>query len=66
MLNVKFAYSSNGRGIIEHDFIIGLERDLTEFPTPDELWWRLQGILNLPAPQDTVDALIAYWEQVTL
>ena len=28
MLDVKFAYSSNGKGIVEHDFITGMERDL--------------------------------------
>jgi type I restriction enzyme R subunit len=64
MLGVKFAYASNGRKIIEHDFITGLERDLENFPTPDELWSRLEGTLNLPQPQDKTDALSAYWEQV--
>jgi type I restriction enzyme, R subunit len=32
MLNVKFAYSSNGKGIVEHDFITGMECDLDAFP----------------------------------
>lgn len=64
MLGVKFAYASNGRKIIEHDFITGLERDLDAFPTPDELWGRLQTTLNLPQPQDKTDSLSAYWEQV--
>lgn len=64
MLGVKFAYASNGKKIIEHDFITGLERDLSEFPTPDELWGRLQGTLNLPRPEDQADALSAYREQV--
>ena len=31
MLDVKFAYSSNGKGIVEHDFITGMERDLMRF-----------------------------------
>jgi type I restriction enzyme R subunit len=64
MLGVKFAYASNGKKIIEHDYITGLERDLSEFPTPDELWGRLQGTLNLPTQQDKTDALTAYFEQV--
>jgi len=64
MLNLKFAYSSNGKGIIEHDFISGLERELSQFPTPDELWGRLQGTLHLPTQQDKTDALTAYFEQV--
>jgi type I restriction enzyme R subunit len=64
MLGVKFAYASNGKKIIEHDYITGLESDLENFPSPDELWRRLEGTLNLPQPQDKTDALSAYWEQV--
>ena len=39
MMDVPFAYSSNGDGFREHDFLTGLERDLDldEFPSPDEL-----------------------------
>ena len=39
MMDVPFAYSSNGDGFREHDFLTGLERDLAldEFPSPDEL-----------------------------
>ncbi len=39
MLDVPFAYSSNGDGFYEHDFLTGQERQLTldEFPSPDEL-----------------------------
>jgi type I restriction enzyme R subunit len=40
MLDIPFAYSTNGKGIVEHDFATGLERDLTAFPSPDELWQR--------------------------
>lgn len=43
ILGLKFAYSTNGHGIIEFDFITGLERELAEFPTPTELWHRLRG-----------------------
>ena len=40
MLDIPFAYSSNGDGFVEHNFITGEERTLTleEFPTPIELW----------------------------
>ncbi|GAB62268.1 MAG: DEAD/DEAH box helicase [Candidatus Jettenia sp.] len=41
ILGLKFAYSTNGKGIIEHDFITGKDTDLEDFPTPDELWVRL-------------------------
>lgn len=39
MLDVPFAYSSNGDAFYEHDFLTGLERQiaLNEFPTYDEL-----------------------------
>ena len=41
-LDIPFAYSTNGRGFVEHDFFTGGERTLrmVEFPTPDELWSR--------------------------
>ncbi len=44
MLDVPFAYSSNGDAFYEHDFLTGLERQLplSEFPTPDELFTRYQ------------------------
>lgn len=40
ILDVPFAYCSNGDGFIEHDMISGNERKLMleEFPTPAELW----------------------------
>lgn len=51
MLDVPFAYSSNGDGFQEHDFITGQERTLSmdEFPTIDELTsrWEAQGITEI-------------------
>ena len=45
LLDVPFAYSSNGMGFVEHDMKKGTERHLsmTEFPTPEELWNRYKG-----------------------
>ena len=42
MLDIKFAYSSNGKGFIEYDFFTGKTKELKidEFPTPQELWQR--------------------------
>lgn len=42
ILDVPFAYSSNGVGFIEHDMKMGTEREITldEFPSPEELWKR--------------------------
>lgn len=44
MLDVPFAYSSNGDAFYEHDFLTGLERQLSldEFPSPDDLIARYQ------------------------
>jgi type I restriction enzyme R subunit len=42
ILGLKFAYATNGRGIVEHDFLTGRESDLATFPGPDELWNRLR------------------------
>ncbi len=41
ILGLKFAYSTNGPGIVEFDYASGEERELTAFPSPDELWTRL-------------------------
>ena len=44
MLDVPFAYSSNGDAFYEHDMITGQERqiDLDKFPSPAELLMRFQ------------------------
>src|SRR4030095_11757405 len=42
ILGLKFAYSTNGHGIIEFDSLTGQERFLNAFPAPDELWARLR------------------------
>ncbi|WP_246167942.1 EcoAI/FtnUII family type I restriction enzme subunit R [Thermosulfurimonas marina] len=40
MLNVPFAYSTNGHKIEEYDFITKQQRTLDKFPSPQELWER--------------------------
>jgi type I restriction enzyme R subunit len=39
-LDLRFAYSTNGPGIIEHDYTTGLDTELVGYPSPDELWRR--------------------------
>ncbi len=41
MLGLKFAYATNGHGIVEFDYTTGLEREIEAFPTPAQLWSRL-------------------------
>ena len=45
MMNIPFAYSSNGQGFQEYDFLTGKERTLAmdEFPTKEELYERFTG-----------------------
>jgi type I restriction enzyme R subunit len=40
MLDVPFAYSSNGRGFVQFDFLFNRSREVFIFPAPDELWHR--------------------------
>jgi type I restriction enzyme R subunit len=47
MLGLKFAYATNGHGIVEHDFTTGRDNDLETFPSPDELWQRLKQNENI-------------------
>ena len=57
MLDVPFAYSSNGDAFYEHDFLTGLERQipLSEFPSLDELLARYQAAKN---PTDSEKKII--------
>src|SRR5207344_1575061 len=43
ILDLRFAYATNGHAIVEFDFTTGLETPLEAFPTPDELWERYRG-----------------------
>ena len=42
VLELKFAYATNGHGIVEFDYLTGLETELETFPSPEELWSRLR------------------------
>jgi type I restriction enzyme, R subunit len=42
VLGLKFAYSTNGHGIVEFDFTTGQERGVDSFPKPEELWQRFR------------------------
>ena len=56
MLDLPFAYSSNGDGFAEHDFLTGKEREfcLEEFPTEEELVARFKLESGLTPEQETV------------
>lgn len=56
MLDIPFAYSSNGDGFAEHDFLTGTERQfgLDEFPTEEELIARYKLESGLIPAQETI------------
>ena len=56
MLDLPFAYSSNGDGFAEHDFLTGKERQLKidEFPTEMELVARFKEESGMTSTQETV------------
>ena len=47
ILGLKFAYATNGHGIIEFDYTTGKEREIETFPSPDELWQRFRNHQNI-------------------
>ena len=71
MLDLPFAYSSNGDGFVEHDFLTGRERELAldEFPSEAELTARFlaesNGGAGLTQPQQDLLAQPYYSSQNT-
>ena len=71
MMDVPFAYSSNGDGFAEHDFLTGTEREfgLDEFPTEQELRQRYKAGANggegLTEQQELIIAQPYYTSQNT-
>jgi type I restriction enzyme, R subunit len=51
MLGLPFAFATNGREIVEFDFLTGLERSRSDYPTPDDLWHRYRVAAGLSGPQ---------------
>jgi len=60
ILGFKFAYATNGHGIVEFDYTTGLDRELDAFPTPAELWARLTAAESLAAPASELILAPAY------
>lgn len=56
MLDLPFAFSSNGDGFAEHDFLTGKEREFTldNFPTEEELIVRYKREADITPAQETV------------
>ena len=56
ILNIPFAFSSNGKGFLEHDLLNGCEREieLKQFPTEAELWLRYMQAKGLTSEQEQI------------
>lgn len=67
MLDVPFAYSSNGDAFYEHDFLTGHERELalSEFPSLDELTARVQASKGLNEKEKQIIGQPYYSSQTT-
>ena len=67
MLDLPFAFSSNGDGFAEHDFLTGAERQfgMDEFPTEAELADRYKRESGLTPAQETAMAQPYYSSQST-
>ncbi|MBJ6111788.1 DEAD/DEAH box helicase family protein [Hymenobacter sp. BT523] len=70
LLDVPFAYSSNGDGFIEHDLtqengVLEREIGLHEFPSPQELWRRYCRYKGLEAPAQVSIASHPYYQSAT-
>ena len=75
ILGLKFAYATNGHEILEFDYTTGLERPLSAFPAPGELWARLraaEGIADhaanrLLTPSNTVGSTTPrYYQEIAI
>jgi len=69
ILGLKFAYSTNGTSIVEHDFLTGLDRDLETFPSPSDLWRRLRQSEGIE-PEDIANRLLTptfrYYQEIAV
>ncbi len=56
ILDVPFAYSSNGDGFVEHDMLTGIERNIhiDNFPTQEELWNRYAAFKGLNSEEQAI------------
>ena len=63
ILGLKFAYATNGKDILEFDFLTGLEQEITDYPAPAELFARLKQSEGLS--DNMLDALLSPYHHVS-
>lgn len=57
-LHIRYTYSTNGKEIYAIDMDEGVEKDVSCYPTPEELWR-----MTFPEPETEEAAKIAEWEE---
>ena len=62
ILGLKFAYATNGRQIIEFDYLTGQESELAAYPTPSDLFARLKTSQGIA--EDVADKLLTPYHHV--
>ncbi|RCG32399.1 DEAD/DEAH box helicase [Sphaerisporangium album] len=60
LLDLPFAYATNGREIIEFDFSTGAETVVACFPTPEHLWQRYRAAKGLSSETELATALAPF------
>ncbi|NCU41827.1 MAG: DEAD/DEAH box helicase [Candidatus Moranbacteria bacterium] len=78
LLDIPFAYSSNGDGFLEHDFFTGKQREISleELPSPTELFDRykkakridqeIEKVINTPYYSDGSGKTPRYYQEVAI
>lgn len=60
MMDLKFAYATNGMEIIEIDYFTGTETPVSSYPSPDELFRRYQIGTGIAEPERVEQLLAPY------
>jgi len=60
ILGLRFAYSTNGAGIVEHDYTTGKQQALDHFPSPDVLWARIRAADHVTDDRVAEDLLFPF------
>ena len=66
LIDVPFAYSTNGKGIVENDLSEGRLQDVTYFPSPAELWKRYRASKGIRDDTAAADLLQPFNRAVRL
>jgi type I restriction enzyme R subunit len=73
-LAIRFTYASNGQGIYGIDMHTGLEAELAQYPTPEELWHRTFAKQNawrdrfaaVPYPDKSGSWAIRFYQEISV